>query len=288
MANFVKVENDYEYLVESDLLKKEGVLKLCYVLDYGWGKSKFGEGFYSLIIKTADGITLNAMIFNPKFFISAGLEFGSLKGKFILLKGTPQIFRDRYSIIVEEIQQIDQSKVSNRELFIGKIGEVDLLFGDCEMVFELVGKLIPYGYKVESYPSIYSGRVGGYTKFMRDWVFQTFVYGEAIGDEILIPLYYCVVIYEKYLSKLKSAGCVSKSDSLKLLRELPNTGSAIDDLTADAVSSVLGLGIPEHLYANIIFNTFRNAVTINSMYGDWSSLVKGGELRSKDYTLKKY
>ena len=288
MTVIKKISENYEALVETDLLKTSEILKLCYVVDYGWGSTKYKDGFYTLIIKTSDGITLPARIFNLKYFMSAGIEIASLKGKFILLRGTPQIFRDRYSIIVEEILQIDQSIVESKEDFIGKISDADLLFSDCENVFKTVEKTLPYSYKVVSYPSIYSGRLGGFTKFMWDWVFQAFVYGKNIGDALIIPLYYSVILYEKSLSILNLRGMVTKGDILNLLKELPDSKKEYSEIAMDSLSAILGLGRPEHLYANIIYTTFNTAMTVNNMFTDWSSLVKGGELKLKDYTLRKY
>ena len=285
-----KVENDDEYLYLSDFTDQHIKQKVCYVLNYSTGVSKTNKGFYSLFIKTADekSVTIPAMIFDPKDFIEQGLEIASLKGKFIKVTGNSQVFNGGYSLIVSEITKLES--IDRPDAFIGKLNNLDEWFNDLgKMSTEIDSSSpIPLIYKSKSYPSIYSGIIGGYIKFGSTWLLHLMVYFDDYGELLYKVFYNCYIYYSKYLDRLNLLPVVTTMDKLEILKSLPSGNDDVSIITMDSLQAILGIGKPEHLISHIIYENFRLVSSISEKDDLWRSIPKGGVKLLTDSTLRKF
>lgn len=292
MNSFTKVDSRKSQinLKEEDLVNKVPFSRVCYVLNQGSGISRLEKGFYRLMVKTCDGLPVPAMIFDLKDFINSGLDVAALVGKFIELQGTPTIWNNSYSIVVDKIFLIDQDNVEDKEQFLGKTEDVDLLLQQCAGAFKNLDNCsIPSIYKVGSFPSIYNGEVGGYVKFIWKWIYQCMVYSSDMNSDFLSTLYYTIVYYGRYLDRINSSDVITCKDKIDLLKTIPTAdGSNVNSVVLDSMQALLGLGEPEHLFAHVIYNTFKNTQVTATMLSDWRITVMGGASTSKGYVLRKY
>lgn len=292
MGSFTKIDSRKNLinLKEEDLVNKIPFSRICYVVNQGSGISKIEKGFYRLTVKTCDGLSVPAMIFDLKDFINSGLDVAALVGKFIEIQGTTSTWGYSYSIIVDKIFLIDQDCVEDKDLFLGKTEDVDLLLQQCAGAFKNLDNCsVPSIYRIGSYPSIYNGEVGGYVKFIWKWIYQCMVYSNDMGSEFLSTLYYTIIYYGRYLDRVNSSDIITCRDKIDLLKSIPTIeGSSVNSVVFDAMQAILGLGEPEHLFAHVVYNTFKNTQLTATMLSDWRITVMGGASTSKGYVLRKY
>ena len=290
---FKKVEgSDFRnYLSEADLINQLPCTVVCYVVRSFSKISQTDKGFHTLMVRTRDGLTVPARIFYADMdgFIESGLDVKSLRGMFIEMDCTPAIWNGQYSIIVRKIYLIDQDEVADRELFLEKVADADSLLEQCSRAFvSLESNVFPTVYKVNSYPSIYNGIMGGYLKFMWSWIYKSMVYSVDFGNEFLQVLYYSIIYYGKYLDAIKIEELETNKTRIDLLKSIDTGEVRISELTSDVLQAVLGFGRPEHLFANIIVNEFNDTMKVSKMENDWKILTLGGVSSSRDYSLRKY
>lgn len=289
---FKKVEsNDEHYLSEADLVNQLPCNVICYVIKSFSKISKVDTGFHTLLVKTCDGLTVPARIFYADMdgFIESGLDVNSLKGVFIEMECTPSIWNGQYTIIVKRVYMIDQGTIKDKDKFLEKVEDVDTLLGQCERAFSSLNVgVLPTVYKINSYPSIYNGALGGYVKFAWTWIYKCMVYSSELGTKFLDVLYHSILVYGKYLDQLKLEDYDSNRTKISLLKTIGGESDEIIELTIDVVQAILGLGKPEHLIANIIVNEFNDTMSISKMFNDWKILTLGGVSSSRDYLLRKY
>lgn len=285
-----KVESVDEFLYLSHFNEQHVNKKVCYVLNYSAGVSKTNKGFYSLFIKTADekNVTIPAMIFDPKDFIDQGLDVASLKGKFIQISGNTQVFNGGYSLIVSEVVKL--GNIERPDAFIGKLSNLDEWFNDLSKMSKEMdaSSPIPLLYKSKSYPSIYSGIVGGYIKFGSTWLLHLMVYFDDYGEILYKVFYNCYVYYSKYLDRLNLLPIVTTMDKLEILKSLPSGNDDVSIITMDSMQSILGIGKPEHLISHIIYENFMLVYSIAEKDELWRSIPKGGVKLLTNATLRKF
>lgn len=291
MTTFKKVESrkDNNYLKEEDLINQVPCTRVCYVVNQ-WAKvSKLDTGFFTLLVKTCDGISVVARIFDVSDFINQGLDIANLVGKFIEIKCTPSIWQGSYNIIIDKIFIIDQASVKHTHQFLGMVENVEDLFLKCDKVFSNleIGQL-PTVYKFSSHISIYNGMIGGFVKFIWSWIFQCMVYTGDLGSEFMSVLYKCIILYSNYLEKLEGEDVEKISDKIEILKRINTEESKINKITSDCMQAILGLGKPEHLIANVIYDQFEATKKHAVMFTDWKRIVEGGASTSRDYVLRKY
>lgn len=289
---FKKIESSTsKYLSEADLINQLPCTVICYVVKSFSKISKLDTGFHTLLVKTCDGLTVPARIFYSDMdgFIESGLDVKSLKGMFIEMDCTPNIWNGQYSIIVKKIYAIDQEAVETKAKFLDIVEDVDTLLEQCERAFtSLEVGVLPSVYKLNSYPSIYNGLIGGYLKFVWTWTYKCMVYAQELGNSFLDVLYHSIIVYGKYLDQLKLDDYDSNRLKIELLKTVGGTDDEIGEITLDVVQALIGLGKPEHLIANIIVNEFNDTMNISRMFNDWRILTLGGVSSSRDYLLRKY
>lgn len=286
---FEKVEDCNNNLYLSDLSSLDTFKKICYVMDYSSGITKNQLGFYSLTIKTADGESIRAQIFNPKNFMTRGLDIASLKNKFILLEGVGRVWNGSYSIIVDEIYTVEQSSVKNREVFIGAIENLNEIFNECNNIFKSKDLILPSIYKLNSYPSIEDGKVGGYIKFLWQWIFEVIPYDSELDDDLVEVLYYTSNYYSKYLDKINVLDIVTDRDKINILKEIPPNVSNVSSIVDDLLSSMLGISSPEHIVSHLLYDSFVKIQTFSRLKSMWKVMPSGGVKKLEDEKyLRKY
>lgn len=286
---FSKVDDSKNvYMSESDLSKDSEVSKICYVINKRYGQTWTKDGFYKLLLKTIDDVTFNGMIFNLSNFISIGLDMNKIIGKFIRITGQPQIYNGKYSFIIEKIEIVEQEEIPReiKSAFVGTVENLDQFYDDCNKLFQSIGKVFPVDLKFKSYGSIYNGKVGGFLKLLSDWSFMVMSCADSYGDSIIKYLVETSLIYRNYLDMLSETNVITTGDKTKIIVE--SSANGFSPISIDAIQGILGLGKPEHLFANIIVECFNTCLKISNMKSDWKSIPMGGVLLSKDYCLKKY
>lgn len=276
------------YMCESDLSKDSTVSKICYVINKRYGQTWAKDGFYKLLLKTIDDMTFNGMVFNLSNFIYIGLDMNKLVGKFIRVTGQPQIYNGKYSFIIDKIEIVVQDEIPKeiKSAFIGTIENLEQVYDDCYKLFNSVGKVLPVDLKFKYYGSIYNGKIGGYLKLLSDWSFMVMSCADSYGESIIKYLVETSLIYRNYLDLIDNSSVVTEGDKVKILMDATSNG--FKEISVDASRGILGVGKPEHLFANIISECFNTCFKISNMKGEWKSIPAGGVLLSKDYCLKKY
>lgn len=277
-----------EYMTEVDLNRGVEVCKVVYVLGFRTGVDINKNNFYRIALKTCDDIKFSGMIFNLQNFYRLGKDINLIKGQFVKVKGVPQIYNNSYSFIINDIFTIDQDDVKDKELFIGKLKNAEELFNNCNRVMTNAGFNLPDILKFSSYQTIQDGKVGGYCKFLWDWMFSCMPLGDNLGKKFYTLLYKAVKVHLDYLDLVERNIDITPLDLLNILQGIQKSGDSEDNLIHDVCSSILGLTKPLHLYANYIKMGFDMATKSNNIISDWRSMAKGGVLTSEDYMLKKY
>lgn len=289
--SFTKTNNmdNRNYLCEEDL-KEIKLKKICYVVDYSAGTSKLKEGFYRLLVKSVDGLTLSAMVFNPIDFINRGLDIAYLKNKFISIGGYPQVYNGKYSIIVETVDIVDSSIISNevRMNFLGSIPDIDDIFETMSSLFGKYNLKLPEVYKYSTYSSIYSGRVGGYVKFISNWLCSLGVYFDEYGEDLIKLFYYSVIYYNKLLARKAELDVITARDRFDIIRGIPTNISEVSYVLEDVLMSIFDLSTPEHILSHILYNTFKSNRDLMYLQESWRTMPMGGVLKSDGLTLRKY
>jgi hypothetical protein len=281
-------------LRDEDLSLGHLIKRVCFVSDYKTGISKYEEGFYTLYVKTEDGTTVRAQIFNIARFIESGLELISLKSKFIELECIPQIHAGQYSLIVENIYTIDQQSIKSPEKFLGIVEDVENLYKECVELINRGGvNMLSPVYTSKHYSSIYNDKIGGYIKFIWEWYYNVGIYSNEFSEQdretILEVLKNCVVHYGRYLDRISLLDVITLRDKLDILKQLPaSVKASTSDVMEDALQSILGIGEPEHLLAHIVYSAFKQTEYIMKIKEEWKSIPLGGVSVSEKRTLKKY
>ena len=281
-----------QYLELTDLTGVDRISKICYVVGHKSGISRQDSGFFTLYLKTVDGLKIRGMIFNVTDFIKKGFVVASLKGNFVRIKGTPQVWNGGYSIILDEVESVEHNEIDAeaRERFIGKIENVDMLFEQYKDMFhKAVNEELPAIYKVASFPNICEGKIGGYVRFIDRWVTSVLPYCEEYGNQLVHCLYYSILYYAKYLQRVNMLDVVTTRDKLAILKSIPSGNeSGVSRIVDDALQAILGLGRAEHLYANILYTTFVSTERLLKMGEQWKIIPNGGVSELSDYTLRRY
>lgn len=291
---FKKIESrkDELGLTFEDITNEIRVKKVCYVNRVDYAISKNDLGYYKLFIKTVDNVTITAFIFYDSNvnFIEKGNDIKALQSKFILLDCTPRLWNvsGRYSLMVHGIDLIDQNSVTNKGDYLGQISNLDDLFDGIQKPFSaLEGKVFPFYFKTKAFKNIENGAIGGYVKFSWNVIYSLMVYVKDLNTDFLKVLYYTILYYEYYLERGEETGDFSTFDKVYIIKKISGEPT-VDDIVIDTMSSILGLGKPEHLYANIIYNAFNNVLLTQRQMSDWKVMPVGGELKTECYVLKKY
>lgn len=290
---FQKVDERKEvnYLKTEDLANQVPCRVICYVTKTMSKISRMDKGFHTLLVRTCDGVTVPARIFYSDMdgFIESGVDVNALRGKFIGMDCVPNVWESQYTIKVKKIYIIDQNLVTDKSLFLGKVDNTDLLFSQCEKAFSsLEHGILPTSYKFNGYPSVYNGIMGGYLQFVWTWTYQCMVYNAEFGQDFINTLYNCVVHYGNYLDRIATEEYESYLGKVETLKTIPVVDKQSGQIILDCMQSILGLGKPEHLYANIIYDAFMSTLKTSNMLNDWKLLTRGGVSSSRDYTLRKY
>ena len=288
--SFTRVDSPDEYLRVSDFNKLDVIKKICYVIDYKSGVSVINKGYYRLMIKTSDGVVVPAVLFNVTDFINKGLDVAGMKGKFVYISGNPEIYNGSYSLQVSEVEICPISKVTDPSVFLGKIENLDEMFDDVKTLCTKVNPnfTIPVIWKSRSYPEISGGQVGGYVKFVWQWMYSVSIYADSYGLELQKILSDVIVYYSKYLDRKNLLSLVTDMDKLEILRKIPQSDSSKSAILVDCLQSVLEIGKPNHLFAHIILNTFKLCKDIDFKGEMWKSIPSGGVKSLKDGYLKRY
>lgn len=287
---FTRVDSPNEYLRISDFDTVSVVDKICYVSDYKSGISAINKGYYRLMIKTVDGVTVPAVIFNVTDFINRGLDVAGLKSKFVKISGTPEIYNGSYSLQVSEVELVPVSKVKDPSSFLGKIPNLDELFNDVKTMCQQVNPSfdLPIIWKSKSYPEILGGQVGGYIKFIWQWMYSVSIYSDTFGVDLQKIFSDVIIYYNKYLERKNLLSVVTDMDRLNVIRDIPNDDSDLSIILIDALQAVLELGKPEHIYSHIIYDTLKLTRDIDFKSELWKSIPRGGVKQLKDGFLKRF
>lgn len=290
---FKKVGTDSRLLKISDVENGGSIDKVCYVSDVKSGVSRLDQGYYTIFVKTSDGVVIPAFIFNIADFIDAGFHLFYLKGKLVQLTGSANVMNktNSMSIIVKNIKVLktgeDGITDSMYSDFLGKVEDVEDLFDECSKFFN--GKILPSAYKFKSYSEIYNGKVGGYVDLLWQWSLVVGITSERCGV-VLKDIFYPVVInYGDFLDRKLTLTSLSVAEILDLINSVDvDNSNEYSLIVKDALSAIYGLSKPEHLYANIIYNSFMHVYKMQEMTNAWNTLPKGGVIESREYTLRKY
>lgn len=292
MAFVKSTEKKNNLLTFEDLETSSVVNKICYVLNYTSGVSTLEKGFYKLYLKSSDDVIITAMIFDIKDFINSGFDIARLKNKFIKISGTVNSDFSNNSIILSSIEEVDID-FEDRAKFVGEVENLDELYSEIREMLSSIDSSysLPAIYKNKNYSNIMGGKKGGYVKFVWKWLMNITLYSDICEDSSLLmsSTYRCILNYAKYLERVDLHPLISNKDKMDILREISIDDTESSMIACDAMSSILGVSTPEHLYSYIIFNTFNLVVQMSEISDAWKGLPVGGVKLLKGNTkLVKY
>lgn len=293
--SFTKIDTNNKWskqnLLEADFNGVGEITKVAYVSDVSSGITKNGDFFMSLYLKTEDGLTISSKIFNHKFLLTNAFAIQSFKGKFVKVTGIPGVFRNMYSFIINQLEEVPIQKVEHLEHFLKTSENLE---NDFRELSGLLNDLIPENFKIRSYQSINNGKVGGYVTFCNCWVKQclamSYLLDESQVSEMKEVLLIVINKYEQYLSRLNELDFVTSIEKRQILPRISDDKNLThkDILVDDVLGALLELGEPNHLISHMIVKSFNLLKDTEELKSQWTSMLPGGVLKLKDDVLRKY
>lgn len=295
MAFIDNINKGNVFLSSNDLRGLQIKNKIAYVSNVNSGISKVNSGYFRLIIKLSDSPTIvSGMIFDEYTYAKRGIDVKSFQGKFIKLSGVPQVFNDRYSIILDYIEEVEENtiKASDRIKFLKDFPDKNLMLEDCNKVFRKIDNSLTLSDSLLycSFPDLYEGALGGVVKFI--WInlcsLAAYIDSQPKYEELLETFYYTMRYYIKYLEKKKRLDIITAGIKIDILRQIKIDNITIENLTIDCMQSLLDLQESEHLIAKVISQTIKLNLNIMQMESCWDMLTAGGAMECHLGTLRKY
>lgn len=289
-----KVGENNEYLKISDLNLNEEYIKIAYIENSKAGLTKASAGFYTFYIKDCESNVIVGNLFNVEDFIKKGLIATKLRRKPVKIRFITQDLNGSISLLITEIEEYKGT--FDFRNFIGYLPDAEQNLLSVEKILnQVLGKPISLNrdYKDNSLVGIYNGRCGGYANLL-----QMVVY-DLISAQLLpnidlkgiMEVFYIVQDkYYNYLLKQTQNEILSTADSMTFLFECQQVvkNHDLSKIIIECISGLCGITQPEHLYAVLLYRSFKKNIENINLANTFSTLILGGTTQVGEIKLTKY
>ena len=268
--------------------------KIAYLMDIKSGLSKIEQGFYTFYFKDVHANVVVGRLFGIEDYINNGLIATALKRKPVRIHFVAQEYNGSISLILRNIEwytgEFDYSS------FIGKIDGTKASVSFVSQVFtKLRGTetKVPAEYETLTLSKVAGGKCGGYAKLLEMVTQRVISYKDLVGINIAVigdVLYNTQSLYCTYLKRLDATSMITNSELVKFINDcyVLNANEKQLKIIIDTMTGLLGLGKPEHLYANILCNSIKDCMNILDTCDMFSTMIVGARKEVGELTLVKY
>lgn len=286
--NFINAEGKEDFLNYEDLTNNSQVYRIAYVVDVSSSTSRLDKPFYTLFVRTTEGVVLPCFIFEIENFVSLGFKLNMMKGKYVRLnaKVTEDEGRVMLNFINLELVSPTPEIIST---FQKKIADIEQYSEDLNKWFMgYLGKPLSAHLSLVSYPEVYNGYVGGYVKLCWDVLMHVMaVTRDEPIEEMAEVLYNVFTYYNAYLETKSKINIITDSDKIDILMKMPS-GDFAKTISRNTMAVLMGLGQPDHPISILLDSTFKFVNLNVAVKFSWKSLRPGGVFKCEDYQLSRY
>lgn len=286
--NFKSV-GQMDYLVYSDLQDLKVVNAICYVVNVKKLVSDIGTNYYRLIVRTVDGKQIICTVLDTNDFDNLGFRLNSIINKYIKLEAQAQSFNGRFSLKFIGMSLVEPITPDLVMRFQKAIEGIEDFYNDVNEIYSsLFNSPFPLFLKNKSYPNIYNGYAGGFTKLTWEMMIQCQSMFQGLEyDNFLEVMFSSLLHYSSFLNRSLELNLVTDSDRIEYISRIPNndfTGRLIRETTA----SLIDLCKPNHIISVLIDKAFRDLLMINDLKSCWDLMMDGGTSKCQGIDLLKY
>lgn len=282
------------YLDTTKLSPMQTVTVRAFLLRANTGTDKRGSGFITFYLRDVNGRMIEARMFNVADFYESGFQLSGMTRRPVLVKATTQVFNGSLSLIVKEIQgwegEFDYSQ------FLGSLPDAEENLQKVNAVLErLLGvqQAYPNNYISTSYVTICNGLTGGYVKLLQLYTNAVVGYNGCPGVDTKELLLCAVKVANTYARVLDMRETFELPLTHEVMHQIYSSVQDMNDvklqsICTDALMAILENTPPQHLYAHIIYETFKAVEKNLRMTYEYILVVKGSSKKVGDDVLARY
>jgi hypothetical protein len=266
---------------------------LAYLIRTRGGTDVYKSGYISFHLKDSRNNIVRAMMFNILDYEKKGYTLVSMKKTPVLVQFTTSAFKRDLTLIISDITPWRGH--FDYDLFVGRYPNVAELADQTKQLIGATGFNVNINptYLNDSYASVCNGQAGGYVKFMHMVVTNLMLYigtPGVNGSDLMRCALITLSVYSKYLTILETVEVPLKHQ----LIELTYNGAAsiqeegLKNVCVDAITSSVGLGAPDHLYAHLISSIIEQTQRLLGYSYEFPLLLEGSTKRVDGGSLSKY
>lgn len=250
-----RVDGNALYLRCDELSEGMIAQKVAYLLRVNRRVDKNGYPYLVFAFKTMDKVVLTGRKFKIIENDSIGTQILALNRLLVKVDFEVQIYNGTYSLIVRNIVPAETQDVS---CFFDSYLYIDEVFRNLNLeAIKVSAPTLNIIFKTASLLHIHGGLTGGYLEFL-DIVYHIICARKSKHTtELLVCFFNVINPYFTYLSLMERLEFLPKRELLDILHSVAvKDDDRLTSIVLDALSALMNLGKPEHLYSHIIYNAF--------------------------------
>lgn len=266
---------------------------IAYLTSARVGTSVNDKGFLRFWLRDVNKNQVPGIMFEvPSYTVARDLA--ALRRTPVSVEFYPDEYRGSLSLKIESIENYNGEY--DHSLFMGSIPHSnEILVKLNETVEKLTGKSGAFrqGLATQSYSMLCNDLAGGFVKFSQLVLNGILAYRDTPGVEIkdlMIVAYKTLNTYSIHLERLEKIDLELKHESLVLITEETQDlqDFRLRNICLDALSAVMGLGSPQHLYAHMVVDTMKTVEKLLSYSYSYPLVIEGTHKIVGDEILARY
>lgn len=263
----------------------------------GYTKGDFSRPYLMLYLRDFTGNLVTGWIFDIPADSDAMVSVMSMSRRPVEISYKIRENNGSYSLYVEPRIKVYTGEDFPYDNFLGKIEQSEELFRTANLFIQKhlgPNVSLPLELETEPFLQLCAGRQGGFAKF--SWSvcrsLASYINVPTIDAKTLVETAYrCLVVYADHLRATEDLQITLPNHLYSVVHEHSNKGENVQtqNILADALGSILGLGKSEHLYSKIVTRVMMESKDLLDMCYTYPMMVEGSKRKLEDGTwLAKY
>lgn len=283
-----------EFLNINKLLPGEVKEHIAYLQRATIGTDRSSSAFASFYLKDENGQQIIGRKFQLNSFDNLGFELSTLRNSPVKLTYYADNWQGQVTLRVEKIEKYTGEFPYGR--FLGN-------YDKAEDSLAYINKLLsthspeaeqfPTSYLGKNYITICGGITGGYIKFMRGVFGMLAGYSGMPGVELSELLQVAVSVFKlhaDYLEVQERFDVTPTGEYFRMVETYSKTlaDNRLRNIAADAMSAVMGLTDPQHLYSHIISGSLLKTMELFKLSYSYPLVAQGSVKVEGELKLARY